>query len=60
VRSRLARRRSTWPAETLGLLRDLAGFTALAFLVGAAICAGLVFAAGVAVVSVRGARAWFR
>jgi hypothetical protein len=33
---------------TLGLLRDLA------------ICAGLVFAAGVAVVSVPGARAWFR
>lgn len=87
---------------TLGLLRDLAGFTGLAFLVGsvlggalawigpigylgitlpaltghwttpwlwavrpphdrgAAICAGLVFAAGLAVVTVRGARAWFR
>lgn len=87
---------------TLGLLRDLAGFTGLAFLAGAvlggalawigplgylaitvpalgghwttpwlsparpphdrgaAICAGLVFAAGVTVVSVRGARAWFR
>ena len=27
---------------------------------GAAICAGLVFAAGLAVVTVRGARAWFR
>ena len=87
---------------TLGLLRDLAGFTGLAFLTGAvlggalawigplgylaitlpalaghwttpwlwparppgdrgaAICAGLVFAAGLAVVTVRGARAWFR
>jgi hypothetical protein len=87
---------------TLGLLRDLAGFTGLAFLAGAvlggalawigpigylaitlptlaghwttpwlwpdrpphdrgaAICAGLVFAAGLAVVTVRGARAWFR
>ena len=86
----------------LGLLRDLAGFTGLAFLAGAvlggalawigpigclavtlpalaghwttpwlwparpphdrgaAICAGLVFAAGLAVVTVRGARAWFR
>jgi hypothetical protein len=27
---------------------------------GAAICAGLVFAAGLTVVTVRGARAWFR
>ena len=87
---------------TLGLLRDLAGFTGIAFLAGtvlggalawigpigylavtmpaltgdwttpwiwaarpphdhgAAICAGLVFAAGLAVVTVRGARAWFR
>ncbi len=87
---------------TLSLLRDLAGFTGLAFLTGAvlggalawigpigylaitlptlaghwttpwlwpdrpphdrgaAICAGLVFAAGLAVVTVRGARAWFR
>jgi hypothetical protein len=87
---------------TLGLLRDLAGFTGLAFLAGsvlggalawigplgylaialpalsghwttpwlwpvrpphdrgAAICAGLVFAAGLVVVTVRGARAWFR
>jgi hypothetical protein len=45
---------------TLGLLRDLAGFTGLAFLTGVAICAGLVFAAGLAVVTVRGARAWFR
>ena len=87
---------------TLGLLRDLAGLTGLAFLTGsvaggalawigplgylgitlpaltghwttpwlwparpphdhgAAICAGLVFAAGLAVVTVRGARAWFR
>jgi hypothetical protein len=87
---------------TLSLLRDLAGFTGLAFLTGAvlggalawigplgylaitlpalaghwttpwlwparpphdrgaAICAGLVFTAGLAVVTVRGARAWFR
>ncbi len=87
---------------TAGLLRDLAGFTGLAFLTGAvlggalawigplgylaitlpalaghwttpwlwparpphdrgaAICAGLVLAAGLAVVTVRGARAWFR
>ena len=87
---------------TVGLLRDLAGFTGLAFVTGsvaggalawigplgylgitlpaltghwatpwlwparpphdrgAAICAGLVFAAGLAVVTVRGARAWFR
>ena len=87
---------------TLGLLRDLAGFTGIAFLTGAvlggglawigplgylavtmpalsehwttpwlwparpphdhgaAICAGLVFAAGLAMVTVCGARAWFR
>jgi hypothetical protein len=86
----------------LGLLRDLAGFTGLAFLTGAvlggamawigpigylgitvpalaghwttpwlwparpphdhgaAICAGLVFAAGAALVTLRGARAWSR
>jgi hypothetical protein len=86
----------------LGLLRDLAGFTGLAFLTGAvlggalawfgpagylaitlpalaghwatpwlwparpphdhgaAVCAGLIFAAGVTAVTVRGARAWFR
>jgi hypothetical protein len=87
---------------TLALLRDLAGFTGIAFLAGAvlggalswigplgylaltmsaltghwttpwvwparpphdhgaALCAALVFAAGLAVVTVRGARAWFR
>jgi len=87
---------------TPGLLRDLAGFTGLAFLAGAAlggalawigplgylaitlpalaghwstpwvwparpphdhgaaVCAGLVFVAGLALVTVRGARAWFR